>query len=336
MSSSVLVTGGTGFIGAYVIRELVQNNYRVRATMRKGNRPFFIPQHITDKVEWVHADILDVPELAGAMENIDAVIHCAALVSFHRPDRKEMYNVNIDGTANVVNLALERNISRLVHVSSVAALGRTMNGEIVNEEKQWEQNKYTTGYSISKYHGEMEVWRAIAEGLNAVIVNPSTVLGFGNWNTSSCALFKSAYGEFPWYTEGVNGFVDVTDVAKAIVSLMQSSVTNERYILTGENRTFLSLFSSMADAFHKKKPSKKGTPLLTAFALEFEKIRAYLRGRRPLLTKESARIAYSRTYFDNRKILETLPGFAFRPVEDSIQQACEKYLLSMEKGELAK
>jgi dihydroflavonol-4-reductase len=264
--------------------------------------------------------------LEDAMEGMDAVIHCAAKVSFVSADHTEMFKTNIEGTANVINAALNKNIQRLVHISSVASLGRTINGETVTEKKQWEENSTNTKYAISKYYAEMETWRGIGEGLNAVIVNPSTILGYGNWNNSSCAIFKNIYNEFPWYSNGVNGFVDAEDVARATVLLMESNISGERFILNGENWSFKNVFNTMADAFGKKRPHKEATPWLAGLAWRTEKVKTFFSGESSLLTKESARIAQSVTYFDNSKVCSAFPGFTFTPLDVCIENACNHYL----------
>jgi nucleoside-diphosphate-sugar epimerase len=254
----VLVTGGTGFLGSYIIKELVERNYPVRAIRRSSSKvPFYIPSKIFEKVEWVEGDILDPIALEEAMTGADAVIHSAAIISFHRADKKKMYHVNVQGTANVVNTAIEKNISRLVHISSVAALGRSKTGGHVNEERKWQESNTNTDYGISKYKAEMEVWRGIGEGLNAVIINPSTVLGYGDWDTSSCRIFKTIYNEFPWYSTGINGFVDIEDVARTTVLLMQSDIKEQRFIASGDNWSFQHLFNTIADGFGKKTSSSK-------------------------------------------------------------------------------
>ncbi|HLI93769.1 MAG TPA: NAD-dependent epimerase/dehydratase family protein, partial [Puia sp.] len=205
----ILVTGGTGFLGAYIIRDLIQRGYSVRALHRHGSMPFFLPAAIREQVEWVRCDIRDPLGLEDAMAGVDGVVHAAAKVSFSPRERRELWSINIEGTANVVNTALDLKVRRFLFVSSVAAIGRTGGNEEVTEDRSWEHNRYNTNYAISKFRGEMEVWRGIGEGLPAVIVNPSTILGYGDWNNSSCAIFRSVYHEFPWYTEGINGFVDV-------------------------------------------------------------------------------------------------------------------------------
>jgi len=326
MERTVLVTGGTGFLGTYILRELVEKGYAVRAIRREGSQPYFYtPPSILEKIEWFSCDLLDLAGLEEAMTGVDAVIHAAAKVSFADNDRHELFTTNVEGTANVVNIALELGIRRLVHVSSVAALGRTKKEEKVNEEKKWDNNKGQTNYAISKFYGELEVWRGIGEGLPAVIVNPSTILGVGDWNQSSCAIFKSIYNEFPWYSNGINGFVDVSDVADAIIALMESDITGQRFILNSDNWTFRQLFNTIADGFGKKRPHRQATPFLSAIAWRLEKIKSIFSGKRPLLTRDSARVARSKTYFDNSKILQQIPGFQFTPLEKTIKRSCEAY-----------
>ncbi|HLK30951.1 MAG TPA: NAD-dependent epimerase/dehydratase family protein [Puia sp.] len=321
----VFVTGGTGFLGSYIIKELVEKNYAVRAIRRSKKIPFYISPEILNKVEWIDGDVLDVVTLEEAMTGADAVIHAAAKVSFQPKERKEMYKTNIEGTANVVNTALSLNIKKMVHVSSIAALGRTMEGEKVDETKQWKDSKHNTNYAISKYHGEMETWRAIGEGLNAVIVNPSTVIGFGDWNTTSCAIFKTVYDQLPWYTNGINGFIDVEDAAKAIGRLMENDITNERFILSGETSSFREVFNLIADEFGKRHPTMEATPFLAAIAWRIEKIKSMFTGKPSILTKESAMLAMTKTYFDNSKILKALPDFSFTPLQQTIKKACVHY-----------
>lgn len=328
----VLVTGGTGFLGAYIIKELIEKGYTVRAIRRSDKLPFYISGNILEKVEWVSGDILDIVSLEEAMEGVDAVIHAAAKVSFARSDRSALLHTNIEGTANVVNIALARDLKRFIHISSVAALGRTANGEQVTEEKKWEDSKLNTNYAISKFHGEMEVWRGIGEGLPGIVVNPSTLLGYGDWNASSSALFSNSFREFPWYSNGINGFVDVTDVARAVVELLDSDVTGQRYILNGDNWSFRQLFNTIATGFGKQQPSREATPLLGEIAWRLEKIKSFFSGRPSLLTRESARIARSKTFFDNSKILRQLPGFAFTPLEQTIRDACKAYLRQVENA----
>ena len=332
MSKKILITGGTGFLGSYIIAELLRSNYQVRAIRRSRQLPSYLPPGVANGVEWVEGDVLDVISLEDAMQGIDTVIHSAAVVSFSPSDRARMMQVNVDGTANVVNMALENGISRFVYISSVAAVGRNAAGGSVNEELKWQESKTSTHYAISKHKAEMEVWRAIGEGLNAVILNPSTILGYGDWNSGSSSLFRNVYNEFPWYTRGLNGFVDVEDVARATVLLMESTISEERFIINGGNWTFRQLFDTMAGYLHKKKPSREATPLLASIAWRIEKIRSALTGKKPVLTRESARVAQSSTRFENDKLLKALPQFSFTPLEETIRKASEKYLLALKNA----
>lgn len=321
----ILVTGGTGFLGSYILAELISKNYTVRAIRRSSKLPEWIDPAILNRVEWVEGDVLDVVSLEDALEGMDAVIHSAAMVSFLKKERKAMYHCNEEGTANVVNIALEKNVTRLVHISSVAALGRTAHGGEVTEDKKWEESKVNTHYAISKFKAELQVWRGISEGLDAVILNPSTILGYGDWHSSSCAIFKQVYDGFGWYTDGINGFVDVKDVAKAAVLLMESGISSERYIVNGDTWSFKKLQDTISAAFGKKGPQRKATPFLMGIAWRMEKIKSLFSGKRPLLTRESARVAQSQTLFSNEKIIKALNGFSFTPLEQTINDACIKY-----------
>jgi len=325
--SEILITGGTGFLGAYIIKTLIEQGYAVRAIKRPTTQlPSFVDATILEKVEWVEGDILDIMSLNDAMTGIDIVIHCAAIVSFSKADRKRMMQINVEGTKNLVNTALDNHIRRFVHISSVAAIGRKFEGALMNENAKWEENGANTPYAISKFNAELEVWRGFAEGLNGVILNPATILGYGNWKDGSCALFKTAYKEFRWYTDGVNGFTDVEDVARATVLLMQNSITEQRYIVCNDNLPFRTLFNTMADCFEKKRPSQKATPFLSGLAWRMEKIKSIFSGKKPVLTKESAKVANSFTRFDNSKLLQQLPGFEYTPLSETIKKACALYM----------
>lgn len=330
----VLVTGGTGFLGGYIIKNLIEKGIAVCAIRRSRKKPFFISTQIMDRVDWIEGDVLDVVSLSEAMQGVNAVIHSAAIVSFAKKDRKEMYHVNVEGSANVVNAAIDKGVQRLIHISSVAALGRTNKSEIVSEKRKWIEHKNNTYYAITKHKAELEVWRGFAEGLEGMIVNPSTILGFGDWHQSSCAIFRNAYNQFSWYTKGMNGFVGVEDAAEAIVQLLSSSVNNQRLILNAENLPFRQLFNFIADGFGKRKPFREATPFLGELAWRIEGLKSFLTNKKPLLTRETARIAQSLTQFDNKALLEILPGFSYTSIETIIKNSCKKYIAALESGQL--
>lgn len=332
---TVFITGGTGFIGSYIIKNLVQKGYVVRAIRRSHKLPFYIPDEILRKVQWLEGDVLDVVSLQDAMQNVDAVIHAAAIVSFSKKERHRMYHVNVEGTTNVVNAAIENKVRRFLHISSVAALGRTSKTETVNEQRKWEENKNNTHYAISKHHSELEVWRGFAEGLDGVVINPSTVLGYGDWHQSSCAIFKNAYKEFPWYTNGINGFVGVEDVAEAAAQLVGSDITQQKFIVNADNWSFQQLFNTIADGFHKKHPHRQATKTMGELAWRLEQLKETFTGKKALLTKETAKVAHSKTSFDNSALLNALPHFQFTPLPVVIKNSCEQYLNALQKGILS-
>jgi dihydroflavonol-4-reductase len=325
MGKKILVTGASGFLGSYLLVTLRQLGYQVRALVRNQKRPAWIEADKLKDVEWVEGDILDIISLEEAMEGMDVVIHSAAMVSFAPQDSKQLYQINTEGTNNVVNAALEKRIKRLVHISSVAALGRVAGGGWVDEKAKWKEGPLHTHYARSKFQAELHAWRGFSEGLDTVIVNPSTILGFGNWEQSSCAIFKQLYDGFRWYTGGLNGFVDVEDVARATVLLLERAAGGQRYIVNGDTWTFQQLQYCIADGFGRKRPSMKASGILLGLAWRLEALRSWLTNKRPLLTRESARVAMSATRFDNRKLLNDFPEFSYTPLELTIRKACKKY-----------
>ncbi len=316
----IFVTGGSGLLGQQLLKKLVHENEQVKALYRKN-----IPQFEgSDKVDWVEGDIVDINFLEEVLEGVQYVYHCAGLVSFNPKDKEQLFKVNVEGTANVVNACLTSSVSKLLFVSSVAALGRIRKDEQVNETMQWTEETSNSTYGKTKYLAEMEVWRGIAEGLDAVIVNPVIILGGSSWESGSTAIFKSVYNEFPWYTDGVSGFVDVDDVASAMLLLMNSNVSAQRYILSADNISYKTLFDSIADAFGKKKPNKKVTPFMAALVWRIEAFKAMFSGKKPLLTKETAATAQAKVYFDNTKLLKQFPEFKYKSLNASVQRIVEE------------
>lgn len=314
----VLVTGGAGLLGKELIRQLLEQGLQVRAIYNKTPLENFGSINL----QQVQCDILDVSGLQEVMESVEQVYHCAAVISFNPRRREQMFKINIEGTANVVNAALEAGVKKMVYVSSVAALGRIRENEAINETMNWTEETSNSAYGQSKYLAEMQVWRGIGEGLEAVIINPVIILGAGDWNGGSSQIFKNVYNEFPWYTDGSTGFVDVRDVAKAMVALMNSNIAAQRFIISAENRTYEYVFNLIAKAFQKKPPYKKVTPLIAKIVWRIESIKSFFSGKDPLLTKETAATAMTKATFDNSKLLKFLPGFTYHSIEDTIADTC--------------
>ena len=317
----ILVTGATGLVGSHLIKTLTACKKNVRALYRTS-----IPQfENADKVEWMRGDILDIYSLQDAMQDVNKVYHCAAIVSYDPKQKKLLHTTNIEGTANVVNACIETNVEKLLYVSSGSAIGRMRQKEMISEQMQWSEETNNSEYGRTKYYAEMEVWRGIGEGLNAVIVNPTIILGALDWNKTSSAIFKNVYNEFPWYTDGVTGFVDVEDVVKAMILLMESDISRERFIISAANLSYGEVLTAIAKTFNKKIPRKKVTPLVAELVWRAEAVKSSLNGHAPLITKETARTAQAKVFFDNTKLLKFLPQFHYTSVDETIQRICGEY-----------
>ncbi|MCE3281863.1 MAG: dihydroflavonol-4-reductase [Chitinophagaceae bacterium] len=314
----ILVTGGTGLVGAHLITALVEESKPVKAIYRS-----VIPEFPgSNKVTWQQADILDIPALEAAMSGIDQVYHCAAVVSFNPKKRALLSQTNIEGTTNVVNAALTCGVKKLLFVSSVAALGRIRKGQVVNETMHWSKETSNSEYGKTKYLAEMEVWRGDAEGLPCVIVNPTVILGESDWTKGSTGIFKTIHDEFAWYTDGISGFVDVKDVVKAMIMLMESDISGERFILNAENLPYKTLFDYIATGFGKRPPYKKVTPFIANLVWRYEALKGKLTGIDPLLTKETANTAQAKVQFDNAKLLRRFTHFEYTSMSQTVQRIC--------------
>lgn len=327
---SVLLTGATGFLGAHLAIDLLQAGTAVKATKRANSslKEFElickfrgVDEQLLTKLQWIECDILDTFALSDAMKNVQYVYHTAAIVSFWHKNFDAMMHTNVEGTANVVNCALDAGVKKLCYASSIAALGREKSGDIITEETPWQESKYNTQYAISKYKAEMEVWRGVEEGLPATIVNPGIILGEGKWDKGSCRLIDTAYHGLNFYTKGKNGYVDVLDVSRSMVQLMNSDITNQRYILVADNIEFKELFTQMAAQFGKPTPKIAVGNTLSQIARFVYWAKSLVSGEEPLVTKETARNSLQSFIYVNDKIKNEL-NFKFTPIQKTIERAC--------------
>lgn len=330
----ILVTGGTGLLGSHLLYDLLKKNYEVRVLVKHDSDKSLIKKtfsyYTTDsdllfnELTWIEGDVTNLPSLEDATEGIKEIYHCAAIVSFDPSDEKKMLKVNIEGTANVVNIALEKNI-RLCHVSSIAALSLNEGKSVVTENTFWKNSPNNTSYSISKYGAEREVWRGMEEGLNAVIVNPSIIIGPGNWHRGSSVMFSVSYKGLKFYTSGSCNFVDVRDVTKCMITLMEKGIKNERFIISSEDYLFKDFFDLVHDKFSRKKPTYLARRPLTEIGWRLEKFRAALLDRPPVITRETARSSHQRIFVSNEKIKKAT-GIEFKPIEKSVTEICAFFL----------
>lgn len=279
-------------------------------------------------VTWRQCDLLDVYAVAEIMEGIKQVYHCAAVVSFSPEHREAMMHFNISSTANVADEALNAVVEKLVHFSSIASLGRNTPGDDIHEESIWEDSRNNSSYAISKQAAEMEVWRAIGEGLNAAILNPGIILGAplnGNWRTGSAGMMPVAAKSFPFYTQGINAFTGVEDVVNAAILLMESSVSAERFVISTGNFTYREIFNIMAEALQVKPPHIAAGPFLTSLVWRWYGLKKRLGAGPATITRETARNAQLQCRYTNEKFLKQFPQFEYRPMEDTIREMAEIY-----------
>ncbi len=332
----ILLTGGSGLLGSRILLDLLEAGNSVRVLQRTGSRQGNIERYIAgnsplrNQIEWFTGDITDISVLGAAFRDITQVYHCAGKVSFQPSDREVMHNINIQGTANLVNFSIDMGISKFCHVSSIAALGRTGVPGTINESATWKTSSHNSEYAISKYGAEREVWRGIAEGLNAVIINPGVIIGPGNWKTDSSMIFGQVQKGLKFYTDGVNGFVDVRDVSKAAIQLMQSNVSGERFIVVGESKPFRDVFDRISDRLNKPKPYIHAGPVLTGFAWRMERIKSMISGSKPVITKETARSASGINYYANSKLKSSIK-IDFISVDQAIDDAAAYFVKEVQR-----
>jgi nucleoside-diphosphate-sugar epimerase len=315
----ILVTGGTGLVGAHLLLHLIESRsigsekvraiYRSLASMEKTKSLFatYKKESLFDQIEWIPADITEVPSLEIAFQNIDTVYHCAALISFDPKDEDALRKTNIEGTANIVNFCIAFGIKKLCFVSSIATLGDLLPHEkFITEETEWNPEKPHNDYAISKYGAEMEIWRGQQEGLDVIIVNPGVILGPGFREQGSGQLFTKVKNGLKFYTLGSTGFVAVTDVIRMAHQLMQSEIKNERFTLIAENSVFRDILNSMADALGVKKPEIHAKPFFMEMLWRLDWFVSNVLQQKRKLSQTTAKASYSTTIFSNQKIKDTL------------------------------
>ena len=336
----ILVTGGTGLIGSHLLFELTKKGEKIRALKRVSSNSEMVkkvfsyylddPDLALSLIEWFDGDITDPVYVHEALDGIRRVYHTAGFVSFDSADKPAILNINVRGTAHIVNACIENEIEKLCFVSSSSAIGVAIPGETLNEEIFWSGPGKDSIYAISKYQAEMEVWRGINEGLNAVIVNPTIIIGPGDWKRSSLRLFSEVHKGLRFYTEGITGYVDVRDVVKAMILLMEGKFSGERYILSSENHSYREILSMIAESLGKKPPTIYATPLMIGTAFYIDWLRAFLTSGKKRIAKDIITASKNKMLFSNDKIRHAT-GMEFIPVKDSIRWTAELFLQDIDR-----
>lgn len=330
-----LITGATGLVGAHVALQLLHEGKPVVAIKRQGSDIFktkkLFSYYTSDvdvlfnKIKWLEADVCDIYSLLDALEGIETVYHCAGFVSFNSKDNKQMHRINAEGTANLVNACLEKNIKAFCHVSSIATLQNPDITENIDESVYWKSSPSASDYAITKYNGEREVWRGTEEGLNAVIVNPGIILGPGFWHQSSGKLFETCYKGNPFYTNGSSATIDAKDVASCMIQLTEKKEFSKRFVLIEDNYSYKEILLKVHKALGKKEPSIEAGKVLLTIGKWIDKIRAFITSKEQLITKETINASLDTNSYNNKKVKEVL-NYQFMSLQNTVTFVCDAYL----------
>lgn len=337
----IIVTGGTGLLGSHLLAELVKQSGKIVVLKRHTSDLEEVKKVFSyygketeerfDKIAWVDLDLMNRVDLEHILKDADRVYHCSAMVSFQPTDRQTMINYNVQSTANVVDACMATGVQKLIHVSSSSAIGRPPQGMQADETMIWARSKTSSGYAVSKFRSEMEVWRGIEEGLNAVIVNPTIILGAGFWSRGSSAMFSRVYRGLRYATPGVTGYVGVENVVAAMVRLMESDISGERFILNSENHSFLDIFRMIRGALweysnrpRNRRHFKTVSPSTLLWFTRLDEFAGLFTGKRSL-TSDQVISAFSEVRFSNKKIRQAI-GIKFTPMIEVIDSIAALYV----------
>jgi len=339
----ILVTGGTGLVGSHLLYFLLKENKSVRAIRRKKSDLSKVlkvfsyytenAEELFQKIEWIEADITQIPSLTEAFKGVTSVYHCAAFISFDISHFEKLRKINIEGTANVVNLCLANSVEKLCYVSTVAAIGFLENGKTITEENEWKPEAENSVYAISKYGAEMEVWRGIQEGLKAIVVNPSVIIGEGFWNSGIGTILKILDKKMPFYPNGGVGIIDVRDVVQIMILLMESSMINEKFILSAHNISYKILFSELTALLGRKLPKGEIKEWKLMFLSKFDWFVHHLLGTEKKLPKALVKSLYTVSFYNNDKIKKAL-DYNFIPLQETLQRVTGYYSSSKESDSI--
>ena len=330
----ILVTGGTGLVGSHLLYHLLMEHDTVKAIHQQNSNleavkkvfSYYTSEFIDvfDRIIWIRASLNDVESLQYAFRKVTHVYHCAALVLFDPSEYQKMHRINVEGTANIVNLSITNSVKKLCFVSSVAAVEKNKTS-LIDESGTWVDSKLKSGYARTKHNAELEVWRAAREGVEVIIINPGIILGSGFWDRGTGKIFSRIYEWLNFYTERVTCLVSVKDVARIMIKLTQSKIKNERFILVSENFSFKDLYFQTADALHKKRPRYKLSPVLSEIIWRLEFIKSKITGKTGLIDRRTAKTVLSKQYYTSKKV-KTALDFKFEKIEESIKDICRDFL----------
>jgi len=329
----VFVTGATGILGRIIVLELLKKGRKVRAAKRpesnleevKHSLSFYTEnaQQFFNEIEWINVDFTDIHSLEEALKGITEVYHCAAKVSFNPKDEKEMYDTNIKGTENLLYACEGSSVQKFLHVSSIAVLDLFNDKGELDESSDFNAKEEHSAYAISKHLSEMEVWRASAEGLNTIIINPGMIIGSGNWGKSSGDIFPT-FERNRFTFSGGSAYVDVRDVAKIAINLMEKNAFAQRFVIISENKRYAELGKQI-----RTKLGLKEAEILSKTKLNIGRIANILFGwlipPLRMVTKTNIEAITSFNTVSNHKIKTEL-DYQFIPISESVDFHLNHYI----------
>lgn len=327
--TKVLVTGANGLLGSTIVQQLLEkDDYHIVALVRPTG-DLSLLKNCINSVQVDYTSIFDIKGLEELIKDVDFIIHCAALVDFNAGKLDELRKTNVEGTANLVNIALDSNLKKFVHISSVATLSKTEDGSFYDEKSKWVHSAFNSDYAISKYLSEQEVWRGINEGLSATILNPSLILGSGNFKKTSLQMVKKVFQTQGFHPPGGNGFVDVEDVAALAIKALDSEFNSRRYIVSAENLSYKEFFTKIL--FHPKSPFKgkiRQLPdILLFLLLNITKLSEKIFKRSFLISHQAVKNMGSFPKYDN-SLSKNDFNFEYKSIDTTIQNMVNSYLNS--------
>lgn len=322
------VTGGTGLLGSHLLAALSDKGKNIKALKQTSSDLKYVKsifnllhkQEHYSAIEWIDGDICDFDLLNSHLNDQSTVFHCAAKVSLGKNMPGNLTKINVEGTKTLADVALYKKVKYFCHVSSIAALGSS--ADVISEETPFVGAKKHSAYALSKYLGELEIWRAMAEGLNASVINPSVIIGPCKGHSGINSLFAMIEKGLAYYPSGENGFVDVRDVVRAMIILHEKNITNERFIISSENLSYHSILESIAGFAGKKAPYKAVGRNLMEIARLMNKIISLFSGSQSGFNKDIARISQKKSIYSSNKFSD-LCSFSFTPVENALKVAYE-------------
>ncbi len=343
---TAFVTGGTGLVGSHLLLDLLRNGVRVKALCRRHSqvdrvrRVFRYYSDAADtlfgRIDWIEGDLLHPAEWKGALQDVQQVYHSAALVSFLPGDKDLLFQTNVTGTEVLLEQCQQAGIQKFCFISSVAVLGKSTGDEggFIDEAALFTYFPGISDYACSKFEAEQAVWKAINNGLKAVVVNPGVILGPGDWERSSASFIHHVWKGMPFYSHGGTGFVDVRDVSGAAIALTNSAVSGQRFLLCAANLSYWEFLSSIADALGKRRPFIPAQPWMSNWVCRLDAWASAFTGKPPRYTPAILAAAHQRHRFSNERIKKTI-GYAFIPIEQTLRDVCGFYLQDLRQNDAA-